>query len=135
MARLPKEGQDIGQWGGILNDFLRVGHNEDGTLKLPEIPDATPDATSEIKGKLRLHGDLGGTADDPLVTSTSLLAPLPLNQGGTGESTAPAALQALLPDQASHSGHVLTSDGTSSSWQPVPQPNFDDIHAMIWMEV
>ena len=33
MARLPVSGGDTNTWGDVLNDFLRVEHNEDGTLK------------------------------------------------------------------------------------------------------
>lgn len=33
MARLPKVGGDKGSWGDILNSFLNVSHNSDGTLK------------------------------------------------------------------------------------------------------
>lgn len=33
MARLPIPGQDSGNWGSILNDFLSMEHNSDGTLK------------------------------------------------------------------------------------------------------
>lgn len=33
MARLPTPGSDSGQWGNILNEFLEVSHNGDGTLK------------------------------------------------------------------------------------------------------
>lgn len=33
MARLPSVGGDNGQWGQILNDFLSIEHNNDGTLK------------------------------------------------------------------------------------------------------
>lgn len=33
MARLPQPGGDDGTWGDILNEFLNVGHNSDGTLK------------------------------------------------------------------------------------------------------
>jgi hypothetical protein len=33
MAKLPTPGGDVGQWGNILNQFLRVSHNEDGTLE------------------------------------------------------------------------------------------------------
>ena len=33
MARLPTPGGDDGNWGDILNDFLDVAHNTDGTLK------------------------------------------------------------------------------------------------------
>jgi hypothetical protein len=32
MSRLPKPGLDDGIWGDLLNDFLRVAHNADGTL-------------------------------------------------------------------------------------------------------
>ena len=33
MARLPVPGNDDGVWGNVLNDFLSVEHNTDGTLK------------------------------------------------------------------------------------------------------
>ena len=33
MTRLPKPGADDGDWGTILNDFLSVEHNDDGTFK------------------------------------------------------------------------------------------------------
>jgi|GEM_PF-1529055 len=33
MARLPTSGADNGTWGNILNEFLSVEHNADGTLK------------------------------------------------------------------------------------------------------
>jgi len=34
MARLPIPGTDADTWGDVLNDFLRVAHNEDGTLRV-----------------------------------------------------------------------------------------------------
>lgn len=33
MARLPSPGGDDGTWGQVLNDFLAVEHNDDGSLK------------------------------------------------------------------------------------------------------
>ena len=33
MARLPTPGSDNGTWGDVLNEFLSVEHNGDGTLK------------------------------------------------------------------------------------------------------
>lgn len=33
MPRLPKPGGDDGTWGQVLNDFLSVEHNDDGSLK------------------------------------------------------------------------------------------------------
>lgn len=34
MARLPNVGSDADQWGALLNEFLLVSHNQDGTLKI-----------------------------------------------------------------------------------------------------
>src|SRR3954467_11517156 len=33
MARLPIPGRDGDHWGAVLNDVLRVGHHEDGSLR------------------------------------------------------------------------------------------------------
>lgn len=33
MARLPQVGSDDNSWGGVLNEFLEVSHNADGTIK------------------------------------------------------------------------------------------------------
>lgn len=41
---------------------------------------------------------------------------LPLANGGTGQTTAENALIALLPDQATHGGEFLTTDGSTPSW-------------------
>lgn len=99
--RLPQPGSDKGVWGQLLNQFLEVEHNPNGTLKqegslaskytkpaegIPktDLADdvqqslenadsatAVPDANASTKGKLRLTGDLGGTADSPTVPSLS----------------------------------------------------------------
>jgi hypothetical protein len=41
---------------------------------------------------------------------------LPISMGGTGQSTAPTALNALLPVQTGQNGKVLITDGTNVSW-------------------
>jgi hypothetical protein len=41
---------------------------------------------------------------------------LPIGNGGTGQTTANAALNALLPSQTGNGGRVLTTDGTNTSW-------------------
>jgi len=95
VSRLPIPGKDEGEWGGILNDFLLVDHQTDGTHKLDTdfslaansdqvVPSqkavkayvdnrfaasATPDATAAVKGKVLLAGDLSNTADAPMVKS------------------------------------------------------------------
>lgn len=47
---------------------------------------------------------------------------LDIDKGGTGEITANAALNALLPDQATHAGEYLTTDGSNTSWAAI-EPN------------
>jgi hypothetical protein len=42
--------------------------------------------------------------------------PLPIVSGGTGQTTATDAINALLPSQTSNSGKILTTDGTDVSW-------------------
>lgn len=47
MARLPIPGSDNGTWGAVLNDFLDVEHNPDGTLRRgPDITNALNTANS-----------------------------------------------------------------------------------------
>ena len=41
---------------------------------------------------------------------------LPISMGGTGQSTAPTAINALLPTQAGQSGKILVTNGTNVSW-------------------
>jgi len=41
---------------------------------------------------------------------------VPIANGGTGQTTANAAINALLPSQSSQSGKVLSTDGTNTSW-------------------
>lgn len=48
--------------------------------------------------------------------TTGVTGTLPIANGGTGQTSANAALNALLPSQTSNSGKLLTTDGTNSSW-------------------
>jgi hypothetical protein len=59
------------------------------------------------------------------VTSSGTLAltysgtALPVANGGTGQTSANAALNGLLPSQSGQSGKVLSSDGTNTTWTAV----------------
>lgn len=46
MARLPTVGGDDGDWGTVLNDFLNVSHNGDGTLQSTAVTQAGAFAVS-----------------------------------------------------------------------------------------
>lgn len=90
MSRLPIPGGDDDTWGNILNDYLGVSHNADGTLKNNAVTSgsvtdgsiteaklagavqtklnaSSSDATASTKGVIQLTGDLGGTAASPTV--------------------------------------------------------------------
>jgi hypothetical protein len=64
MARLPIDGADGGTWGQLLNEFLRVEHNEDGTLKArasisqkyvkPSTGIPEEDLSSDVQAKLQV---------------------------------------------------------------------------------
>ena len=58
------------------------------------------------------------TATSPInITGTNIsLTTVPISLGGTGQITAPAAINALLPSQSGNANAVLTTDGTNVSW-------------------
>lgn len=70
MARLPVPGYDDGNWGDILNEFLEVEHNNDGTLKTNGTLANKVDSTTTINGK-PLKTDITLTPDDIDDTSSS----------------------------------------------------------------
>jgi hypothetical protein len=49
MSRLPTPGSDSGVWGDVLNDFLLVAHNSDGSLKTGVVGDSQVSSISESK--------------------------------------------------------------------------------------
>lgn len=55
------------------------------------------------------------TFNDGIVLGT----PLPITSGGTGEISAAAAINALVPSQAGNNGKYLTTDGSVVSWSAV----------------
>jgi hypothetical protein len=68
----------------------------------------------------------GGVASAPsygkIGLATHVSGTLPIANGGTGQTTAGTAINALLPDQTSQTGKFLTTNGTSPSWSFVPDP-------------
>jgi len=64
---------------------------------------------------------LSGTAPSwgKVALAAAVSGTLPLANGGTGQTTAVAALNALIPTQSDNSGKFLTTDGTTISWGTV----------------
>jgi hypothetical protein len=91
----------------ILNKSINIDNDQFSDIKYPSVKatktyvdnsilsNATPDATSLVKGKIQLTGDLGGTSSLPVVNSI----------GGVSSSTI-----SLLPTQiASNSASITTN--------------------------
>ena len=100
MSRLPVPGGDDGQWGQVLNDYLQVSINSDGTLKTAALASALPSpistanlGTGTASSTTFLRGDntwsavVGGASN--ATTSTPGLVQLAGDLGGT--STAASA--------------------------------------------
>lgn len=193
MARLPIPGNDIGSWGTILNDFLSIELNSDGTLKkasdianaqadastaiadagtaqtaanaaqvsannaqstanlaIPKtwldtdpllsassdskvatqkatktyvdyqvasgVPDATAGPTGQ-KGKLKLNGDLAGTADVPTVPALADK----LSKSAGGHVTNLVWMDSIRVGSSATVNNVLMTDAQGNgTWKPVP---------------
>ncbi len=77
MSRLPTPGSDDGDWGSILNDFLLVSHNADGTLKTGAGSLAASNNLSDVQSIPGARTNLGlgnvdntADADKPISSAT-----------------------------------------------------------------
>jgi len=75
-------------------------------------------------GNVLLSGGIGVQPEYGKVgLTTHVSGVLPLANGGTGQSTASGAINALVPSQTGNSGEYLTTNGAVVSWAAVPSPN------------
>jgi hypothetical protein len=113
MSRLPVPGSDDGTWGAILNDFLAVEHDADGTLKIRSLITA--------KGQL-LVGTGGGTlaalspgSDGQVLGADSTQASgLRWINGGSGSSTLAGNTDVAISGPSG--GQVLTYNNGTGKW-------------------
>jgi hypothetical protein len=74
-----------------------------------------------VAGNALISGGVGG---DPvwgkIGLDTHVTGTLPVANGGTGQTTANAAFNALAPSQTGNSGRYLTTDGSNTSWAVNP---------------
>ena len=94
MARLPVPQGDAGSWGTILNDFLSVEHNPDGTLK----------RASDISNAL-------STAQAAQTTANNVKASAPvIVLYNTGTNSYPPRPSGVPAGQVIYKGPVAPSD-------------------------
>lgn len=70
--------------------------------------------TSASFPALQFNG--GPITGSGVITASYSGTPISIAFGGTGQTTANSALNALLPSQTSQSGNFLTTNGTNASW-------------------
>lgn len=78
MPRLPIPGSDGGQWGDILNEYLSVSHNNDGTIKPSALPPSQPN--NGATGATGPNGTAGSTGANGPIGATGATGP----DGATG---------------------------------------------------
>jgi hypothetical protein len=78
------------------------------------------EVTGDSSGEIEFQAD-GSTIATITASGLSLTGTLPIADGGTGQTTATSAFNALAPSQSGQSGKYLTTDGTNSSWGTVAQ--------------
>lgn len=106
MSRLPTPGSDGDDWGVILNDFLSVEHNADGTLKLWNSNSFEPRLVRSLTpGNTYLRGD---KTWQPLNKTAVNLSEV----DNTADIDKPVsmAMQAALDEKITTTGATLTGD-------------------------
>ena len=76
---------------------------------------ALPSQTGNANRYLQTNGTTASW-DAVNISTADITGTLPIANGGTGQSTANNAINALLPSQISQSGKFLTTDGINTSW-------------------
>lgn len=96
--------------GGATDSFTNI-QGDSGTTIVADSPTDT----------LTIIGDGTITTATNSVTDTIevLLGTVPISKGGTGQTTANAALNAFLPSQTGNANKFLKTNGTNTSWATV----------------
>jgi hypothetical protein len=102
MARLPVPGSDDNNWGSILNDYLSVEHNTDGTLKKAgDIATALSTANSAQSDADAAQTTANGKVDKSLATTK-------------GDLLAASSSSTFARLGVGTNGQVLTADSTQT---------------------
>ncbi len=107
--RLPIPGQDDGTWGDILNDFLSVEHNADGTLKASGSLVTKIDAG--ILAAVATSGSYHDLTDKPAYAPIRMMDVKLFGARGDGVSDDTSAINAAIA-AASTGGTVFFPNGT-----------------------
>ena len=104
--------------GNGTNSATRLGIGTNGYVLTSDGTTATWSASTGGVTSFSA-GSTGLTPSTATTGAVSLAGTLAIANGGTGQTTANTAFNALAPSQTSNSGKYLTTDGTNSSWATV----------------
>lgn len=114
MARLPIPGSDSGTWGAILNEFLGVEHNPDGTLK------ASGSLASKANDTAVVHNTGTETIAGQKTFSSSPLVPTPtLGSHVANKTYTDTKATKPIVRQAYHTSGDITMTNTAGQWVAV----------------
>jgi len=124
-VRLPNPGSDDGTWGDILNSFLEVGHNSDGTLRTSAMQQAG--GVTSVNGKSPANGSVTLAASD--VGAISSTGNVTVNGTLTVEASSSNALMISTDGTATSLGAVVFNPGAGSNpwfgiYEPSGPPNY-----------
>lgn len=93
MARLPVDGGDPDAWGALMNEYLQIGHNADGSHRYSAELLGVPIALGEVTNDRRLLGSVGAGSSGELhltyftATKTEAITSLAMYSGATAAAT------------------------------------------------
>jgi len=130
-GRITSSGSPITTSGSITLDLATSGVTANTYGSATQVPVFTVDAYGRVTSVTNTAisvtagvssfsaGTTGLTPNTATTGAVTLAGTLGIANGGTGATTASAAINALLPSQTGNSGRFLTTNGTTASWAVV----------------
>jgi hypothetical protein len=101
----------------VINSPTGLVKADVGLSNVDNTSDATKNSAAVTLTNKTIDG--GSNTITNISLTTAVTGTLPIANGGTGETDANDALNALLPTQATNTGKVLGTDGTDTEWVTV----------------